>query len=84
MPRVLLVERDPTLREWFRLHLAAQGLMVVAFDDGRRALEAARLEPPDLLLVAADLPTSGAFASGRGDPVERANSANPDLVPGTG
>ncbi len=62
MQRVVLVEHDPTLREWCRLHLESQRLTVSAFDDVRHALEAARLEPPDLLIVAADLPAGGAFA----------------------
>jgi serine/threonine-protein kinase PpkA len=62
MQRVVLVEHDPSLREWCRLHLESQRLMVSAFDEGRHALEAARLEPPDLLVIAADLPDGGAFA----------------------
>jgi len=62
MQRILLVEGDPTLREWFRLHLSAQGFLVSAFDGYRRALEAARMEPPDLLILATDAQASGAFA----------------------
>jgi class 3 adenylate cyclase len=62
MQRILLVEGDPTLREWFRLHLSAQGFLVSAFDGYRRALEAARTEPPDLLILATDAQASGAFA----------------------
>jgi class 3 adenylate cyclase len=62
MQRVVLVEHDPSLREWCRLHLESQRLTVSAFDEGRHALEAARLEPPDLLIIAADLPEGGAFA----------------------
>ena len=62
MQRVVLVEHDPALREWCRLHLESQRLTVSAFDDIHHALEAARLEPPDLLIVAADLPAGGAFA----------------------
>jgi class 3 adenylate cyclase/CheY-like chemotaxis protein len=62
MQRVVLVEHDPSLREWCRLHLESQRLTVSAFDEGRHALEAARLEPPDLLVIAADLPDGGAFA----------------------
>jgi class 3 adenylate cyclase/tRNA A-37 threonylcarbamoyl transferase component Bud32 len=66
MKRILLVERDPTLRKWFRLHLTARGFTVVAFDDGRRALEAAQRELPDLLLIATDLPANEAFALAAG------------------
>ena len=62
MQTVVLIEHDPALREWCRLHLESKGLKVSAFDDTPHALEAARLEPPDLLIVAGDLPAGGAFA----------------------
>ena len=62
MPRIFLVETDPTLREWCRLHLEAQHLTALAFDDVRPALEALRSDPADLLVLATDLPSSGAFA----------------------
>ena len=62
MQRIVLVERDPALRDWCRLHLESQRLAVSAFEDARPALEAARLDPPDLLIIAADLPAGGAFA----------------------
>ncbi|HTS53572.1 MAG TPA: protein kinase [Burkholderiales bacterium] len=62
MQRVILVEPEPALREWCRLHLESQRIAVSAFDDVRHALEAARMEPPDLLILAADLPGGGAFA----------------------
>src|SRR5262245_3855093 len=62
MQRIVLVERDPALRDWCRLHLESQRLAVSAFEDARPALEAARLDPPELLIIAADLPAGGAFA----------------------
>src|SRR5262245_41603917 len=62
MSKVLLVEKDPTLREWSRMHLSTLGLTVTVLDDGRQALEAVRHDPPDLLIVSADLPQQGAFA----------------------
>jgi len=62
MQRVVLVEHDLSLREWCRLHLESQRLAVSAFGESRHALEAARLEPPDLLVIAADLPDGAAFA----------------------
>lgn len=63
MHKVLLVEQDPTLREWVRMHLSStHGLAVAALDDSRRGLEAVRLHQPDLLIVSADLPGHGAFA----------------------
>jgi class 3 adenylate cyclase len=60
--RVILVEPDPALREWCRLHLEAQKLAVWVFGEVRPALQAARLDPPDLLIVATDLPGGGGFA----------------------
>jgi DNA-binding response OmpR family regulator len=62
MHKVLVVETDPTLREWLRLHLLTHGVAATALDDGRRALEAVRVEQPDLLIVSTDLPRNGAFA----------------------
>jgi len=62
MQRVVLVEADPALREWCRLHLESRELMVLGFDDVRAALQAVRLDPPDLVIVATDLQGAGAFA----------------------
>jgi len=62
MPKVFLVEQDARLREWCRLHLDTQGFTVVPFDDGRRAVEALRIEPPDLVMIGTDLLGMGAFA----------------------
>ncbi len=62
MPKVFLLEPDPSLREWCRLHLSTDGLSVVSFDDGRRALEALRVEPPELVMIATNLVGMSAFA----------------------
>jgi CheY-like chemotaxis protein len=62
MPKVFVIEPEPRMREWCRLHLATQGLDVTAFDDGRRALEAVRVDSPDLVVVSTDLPGFSAFA----------------------
>lgn len=62
MQRVMLLEPDAALREWCRLHLEAQKLVVLGFDDAGAALQALRLDPPDLVLVATDMPAGGAFA----------------------
>ena len=59
--RVLLVEPDPALREWCRLHLEAQKFVVLGFGEVHAALQAARLDTPDLVVVATDLPSGGAF-----------------------
>lgn len=62
MPRIFLVDQDPSLREWCRLHLGVAGFEVAAFGDGGRALEALHAELPDLVMVATNLAGSGAFA----------------------
>ena len=62
MPKVFLLEPDPSLREWCRLHLSTDGFAVVPFDDGRRALEALRVEPPELVMIATNLAGMSAFA----------------------
>jgi DNA-binding response OmpR family regulator len=62
MPKVFLIEPDPSLREWCRLHLSTDGFAVVPFDDGRRALEALRGEAPELVIIATNLTGMSAFA----------------------
>jgi CheY-like chemotaxis protein len=62
MPRLFLVEQDPSLREWCRLHLGTAGISVTPFDDAQRALEALRGEPPDLFLIDTETAGLGAFA----------------------
>ena len=66
MPKIFLIEQDPALREWCRLHLGSEGFAVAAFDDGRRALEALRLEVPDLFVIATNLIGVGAFTLAAG------------------
>lgn len=62
MPRLFLVEQDASLREWCRLHLGTTGLVVSAFDDGRRALEALRAGLPDLFVIDTETTGLSAFA----------------------
>jgi len=62
MPRIFLVEQDGSLREWCRQHLGTAGISVAPFDDGQRALEALRGEPPDLFLIDSEIGGLGAFA----------------------
>ncbi len=54
--RVLLVEDDATLRETVEYNLRHQGYDVVVAEDGRVALELARADPPDLVLLDVMLP----------------------------
>ena len=54
--RVLVVEDDPHIRELVVLHLQLEGHTAVAVDDGAKALELARAEPFDLLILDLMLP----------------------------
>lgn len=62
MKKILLVEPDARLREWCHLHLTTQGYDVAALGDVRQALEFLRSQHPDLLVLAADSHSTGAFA----------------------
>jgi CheY-like chemotaxis protein len=58
--RMLIVEDHPTMREALRLVLEREGLEIVEAGDGTTALELARREPPDLVLLDLHIPgTSG-------------------------
>jgi class 3 adenylate cyclase len=61
MPKVYLIEQEPALREWCRLHLSTEGFTVAPFDDARRALQAIRADVPDLVIVATNLVGMSAF-----------------------
>jgi two-component system OmpR family response regulator/two-component system alkaline phosphatase synthesis response regulator PhoP len=54
--RVLVVEDDAHIRELVVLHLQLEGHSAVAVDDGAKALEIARAEPYDLLILDLMLP----------------------------
>ncbi len=55
-PRVLVADDDPFIRGVITAHLAAENLESITADDGVEALEAARRERPDLILLDADMP----------------------------
>ena len=59
--RILLVEDDVTLRETVEYNLRNQGYQVFVADNGYAALETARREQPDLMLLDVMLPGIDGF-----------------------
>jgi DNA-binding response OmpR family regulator len=78
--RVLAVEDDPAISELMRLHLALAGLAVEAIADGREALERARAEPFDLIVLDVMLPSLDGISVCRAIRTEGANRATPILM----
>ncbi len=58
-PRVLVVDDEPSMRLLCTINLRLVGFEVTEAEDGRRALEAARQEPFDLILLDVMLPDIG-------------------------
>lgn len=56
MPRILLVEDDETSREMLSLRLNLKGFELLTARDGGQALDSARSENPDLILMDMNLP----------------------------
>lgn len=62
MSTVLLVEDDPTLSETLRYNLEREGYMVVTAHDGVQALERARRDQPDIVVLDIMLPRLDGFS----------------------
>jgi CheY-like chemotaxis protein len=74
MPRLLLVEDNEASREGLSRHLRRRGYEVLTAVDGRQGLEAARAEPPDLVLMDMSLPVLDGWEATRqlkADPMTR-------------
>ena len=78
--RVLAVEDDPAIRELMRMHLVLAGLQVEEVADGREALERARAEVFDLIVLDLMLPTLDGITVCRAIRSEGANRATPILM----
>ena len=78
--RVLAVEDDPAIRELMRMHLTLSGLHVEEVADGRVALERARAEAFDLIVLDVMLPTLDGITVCRAIRTEGANRATPILM----
>ena len=55
-PVILVVEDEPDIRELVRLHLEREGFAVAEAADGRQALDLARTERPNLIILDLMLP----------------------------
>jgi DNA-binding response OmpR family regulator len=78
--RVLAVEDDPAIRELMRMHLVLAGLQVEEVADGREALDRARAEVFDLIVLDLMLPTLDGITVCRAIRSEGANRATPILM----
>jgi len=56
MARILVVDDEPHVVELVRFNLEKEGFRVLAADDGSAALEVARREAPDLIVLDLMLP----------------------------
>ncbi len=62
MPTILLVEDETTLAETLRYNLEREGYVVALAGDGVQGLEAARRDPPDLIVLDIMLPRLDGFS----------------------
>ncbi len=60
-PRILLADDERELRDMLTAYLQAEGFEVIEATDGRAALEAARREEPDLILLDVGMPEMDGF-----------------------
>lgn len=65
MPRILLVDDDPDIVETLRFALEHDGFEVEVARDGTSALEAARLRPPELVVLDVMLPGMNGYEVSR-------------------
>ncbi|MEO3945996.1 response regulator transcription factor [Gorillibacterium sp. CAU 1737] len=61
MAKIMIVEDEPSLNELIRRNLALVGHESTCIHDGRLALEEARREPPDLMILDVMLPGMSGF-----------------------
>jgi len=61
MKRILIVDDKATSRELLRIVLEKQGYAVLEADDGEKALQKARIENPDLILLDLQMPIRNGY-----------------------
>jgi two-component system KDP operon response regulator KdpE len=56
VPRILVVDDEPQIRRFLRISLGATGYAVIEAEDGRRGVDAALADAPDLVVLDLGLP----------------------------
>ena len=59
--KLLIVDDNPKIMAIAKVHLKKEHLDVICVEDGKRGLESARLEKPDLILLDVDMPDMSGF-----------------------
>jgi class 3 adenylate cyclase len=62
MAKIVLVEPDPQMREWLRLHLQTEGHVVQTVSDAGRVMDLVRGDQAELAIISTSLPDGGCFA----------------------
>jgi two-component system cell cycle response regulator DivK len=65
MPRILIVEGNDASRDLLSRRLVRQGYEIAVASDGERAVECARMESPDLILMDMNLPIIDGWEAAR-------------------
>jgi CheY-like chemotaxis protein len=79
-PRVLLVEDDRDTRQMYSEYLSYAGLSVTEAPSGRRALESARRDPPDVVVTDIAMPDMDGVELSRRLRLDRATSDVPIIA----
>ena len=80
MTRVLLVEDNPDNREMLSLRLERRGYEISFAEDGAEAVEKARTETPDLILMDLSLPVMDGWEATRRIKADAATGAIPVIA----
>ena len=59
--RIVIADDDDDMRQFLETLLAAEGAVVMAFENGQLALEAIRADKPDLVVLDVEMPVMGGF-----------------------
>ena len=74
MPRVIIIDHDPNMRELLRMHLSRAGVAAEVARDAAAGIRLIVARPPDVLVLDLMLPDLGGLEileAARGDPVTK-------------